>query len=65
MYCGRLGLGHLPQEPSIFVNDGGGKHHRRVGDNGMRRREQRKRVESVAEFGIEHVRNTREIRFRW
>jgi len=57
----RLGLGYLPQEPSVF-------RKMTVSDNilavletmGLRRREQQKRVEELLqEFGIEQVRNTR------
>jgi len=57
----RLGVGYLPQEPSVF-------RKLTVADNllavletmGLRRREQLKRVEELLqEFGIEQVRNTR------
>ena len=57
----RLGLGYLPQEPSIFRKMTAAENILAVLETtGMRRREQRKRVEELLqEFGIEHVRNTR------
>jgi lipopolysaccharide export system ATP-binding protein len=57
----RLGVGYLPQEPSVF-------RRMTVEENiiavletmGLRRRERFKRLEELlAEFGIEHVRRTR------
>jgi lipopolysaccharide export system ATP-binding protein len=57
----RLGLGYLPQEPSIF-------RRMTTADNilavletmGLRRRERQARLEALLEeFGIAHVRNTR------
>jgi lipopolysaccharide export system ATP-binding protein len=57
----RLGVGYLPQEPSVF-------RRMTVAENiyailetmGIRRRERLKRLEELlAEFGIEHVRHTR------
>jgi lipopolysaccharide export system ATP-binding protein len=57
----RLGLGYLPQEPSIF-------RKMTAADNilailevvGLRRRERFKRLEELLEeFGVQHVRNTR------
>src|SRR5437764_9929041 len=57
----RLGLGYLPQEPSVFRKMTAAENILAVLETtGMRRREQRKRVEELLqEFGIEHVRNTR------
>src|SRR5437762_4033595 len=57
----RLGLGYLPQEPSIFRKMTAAENILAVLEaTGLRRREQRKRVEELLqEFGIEHVRNTR------
>jgi lipopolysaccharide export system ATP-binding protein len=57
----RLGLGYLPQEPSVF-------RKMTAADNilavlevvGLRRRERYKRLEELLEeFGVQHVRNTR------
>lgn len=57
----RLGLGYLPQEPSVF-------RKMTAADNilailevvGIRRRERYKRLEELLEeFGVQHVRNTR------
>jgi lipopolysaccharide export system ATP-binding protein len=57
----RLGLGYLPQEPSVFRKMTAADNILAVLETmGLRRREQRKRVEELLqEFGIEHVRNTR------
>lgn len=57
----RLGLGYLPQEPSVFRKMTTAENILAVLETmGLRRREQRKRVEELLqEFGIEHVRNTR------
>jgi lipopolysaccharide export system ATP-binding protein len=57
----RLGLGYLPQEPSIFRKLSVAENLLAVLETmGLRRREQLKRVEELLqEFGIEHVRNTR------
>jgi len=57
----RLGLGYLPQEPSVFRKMTAAENIIAVLETmGLRRREQRKRVEELLqEFGIEHVRNTR------
>ncbi len=57
----RLGLGYLPQEPSIFRKMTAAQNILAVLETmGLRRREQLKRVEELLqEFGIEHVRNTR------
>jgi lipopolysaccharide export system ATP-binding protein len=57
----RLGLGYLPQEPSVFRKLTAAENILAVLETrGLRRREQRKRVEELLqEFGIEHVRNTR------
>src|SRR5438093_535457 len=57
----RLGLGYLPQEPSIFRKMTAAENILAVLETtGLRRREQLKRVEELLqEFGIEHVRNTR------
>ena len=57
----RLGLGYLPQEPSVFRKMTAAENILAVLETmGLRRREQRKRVEELLqEFGIEHVRNTR------
>src|SRR3954465_10667513 len=57
----RLGLGYLPQEPSIFRKMTAAQNILAVLETmGLRRRERFKRVEELLqEFGIEHVRNTR------
>lgn len=57
----RLGLGYLPQEPSIFRKMTAAQNILAVLETmGLRRREQLKRVEELLqEFGIDHVRNTR------
>lgn len=57
----RLGLGYLPQEPSVFRKMTAAENILAVLETmGLRRREQLKRVEELLqEFGIEHVRNTR------
>jgi len=57
----RLGLGYLPQEPSVFRKMTAADNILAVLETmGLRRREQRKRVEELLqEFGIEQVRNTR------
>jgi lipopolysaccharide export system ATP-binding protein len=57
----RLGLGYLPQEPSVFRKMTAGENILAVLETmGLRRREQLKRVEELLqEFGISHVRNTR------
>src|SRR6266498_4585553 len=57
----RLGLGYLPQEPSIFRKLTAAENILAVLETmGLRRREQFKRVEELLqEFGIDHVRNTR------
>src|SRR5207248_3009356 len=57
----RLGLGYLPQEPSVFRKLTADENILAVLETmGLRRREQLKRVEELLqEFGIEHVRNTR------
>jgi lipopolysaccharide export system ATP-binding protein len=57
----RLGLGYLPQEPSVFRKMTAADNILAVLETiGLRRREQLKRVEELLqEFGIEHVRNTR------
>ena len=57
----RLGLGYLPQEPSVFRKLTAAENILAVLETmGLRRREQLKRVEELLqEFGIEHVRNTR------
>lgn len=57
----RLGLGYLPQEPSVFRRLSVAENLLAVLETmGLRRREQLKRVEELLqEFGIEHVRNTR------
>lgn len=57
----RLGVGYLPQEPSVFRKLTTAQNILAVLETmGLRRREQLKRVEELLqEFGIEHVRNTR------
>jgi len=57
----RLGVGYLPQEPSVFRKMTAAENILAVLEMmGLRRREQMKRVEELLqEFGIEHVRNTR------
>lgn len=57
----RLGLGYLPQEPSVFRKLTAAENILAVLQTmGLRRREQLKRVEELLqEFGIEQVRNTR------
>ena len=57
----RLGLGYLPQEPSIFRKMTAAQNLLAVLETmGLRRREQLKRLEELLEeFGIAHVRNTR------
>jgi len=57
----RLGLGYLPQEPSVFRKMTAAENILAVLETmGLRRREQLKRAEELLqEFGIEHVRNTR------
>ncbi|HEY3104138.1 MAG TPA: LPS export ABC transporter ATP-binding protein [Pyrinomonadaceae bacterium] len=57
----RLGLGYLPQEPSVFRKLTVAENLLAVLETmGLRRREQLKRVEELLqEFGIEQVRNTR------
>src|SRR6266436_4182822 len=57
----RLGLGYLPQEPSVFRKMTAAQNILAVLETmGLRRREQLKRLEELLEeFGIAHVRNTR------
>jgi lipopolysaccharide export system ATP-binding protein len=57
----RLGLGYLPQEPSIFRKMTAEQNILAVLETmGLRRRERMKRLEELlAEFGIAHVRHTR------
>jgi lipopolysaccharide export system ATP-binding protein len=57
----RLGLGYLPQEPSVFRKMTAAQNILAVLETmGLRRRERLKRLEELlAEFGIAHVRNTR------
>src|SRR4026209_2737062 len=57
----RLGLGYLPQEPSVFRKMTTAQNILAVLETmGLRRREQLKRLEELLEeFGIGHVRNTR------
>lgn len=57
----RLGLGYLPQEPSIFRKMTAAQNILAVLETmKLRRRERFKRLEELLqEFGIEHVRNTR------
>jgi lipopolysaccharide export system ATP-binding protein len=57
----RLGLGYLPQEPSVFRKMTAAQNILAVLETmGLRRRERIKRLEELLEeFGIAHVRNTR------
>jgi lipopolysaccharide export system ATP-binding protein len=57
----RLGLGYLPQEPSIFRKMSTAQNILAVLETmGLRRRERLSRLEQLLEeFGIAHVRNTR------
>lgn len=57
----RLGVGYLPQEPSIFRKMTAAQNILAVLETmGLRRREQLKRLEELLEeFGIGHVRNTK------
>src|ERR687896_1469164 len=57
----RLGVGYLPQEPSVFRRMTAAENILAVLETlGLRRAERLKRLEELlAEFGIEHVRNTR------
>jgi lipopolysaccharide export system ATP-binding protein len=57
----RLGLGYLPQEPSVFRKMTAAQNILAVLETmGLRRRERFKRLEELLEeFGISHVRNTR------
>ena len=57
----RLGLGYLPQEPSIFRRMTAAENILAVLETmGLKRRERQTRVEELLEeFGISHVRNTR------
>jgi lipopolysaccharide export system ATP-binding protein len=57
----RLGLGYLPQEPSVFRKMTAAENILAVLETmGLRRRERLKRLEELLEeFGIAHVRNTR------
>jgi lipopolysaccharide export system ATP-binding protein len=57
----RLGLGYLPQEPSVFRQMTASQNILAVLETmGLRRRERFKRLEELLEeFGIAHVRNTR------
>src|SRR6476661_7521734 len=57
----RLGIGYLPQEPSVFRKMTTAQNILAVLETmGLRRREQLKRLEELlVEFGIAHVRNTR------
>ncbi len=57
----RLGLGYLPQEPSVFRKMTAAQNILAVLETmGLRRRERLKRLEELlVEFGISHVRNTR------
>jgi lipopolysaccharide export system ATP-binding protein len=57
----RLGLGYLPQEPSVFRKMTAAENILAVLETmGLRRRERYKRLEELlAEFGIAHVRHTR------
>ncbi len=57
----RLGVGYLPQEPSVFRKMTAAENVLAVLETmGLRRRERFKRLEELLEeFGIQHVRNTR------
>ena len=57
----RLGLGYLPQEPSVFRKMTAAQNILAVLETmGLRRRERLKRLEELLEeFGVAHVRNTR------
>jgi lipopolysaccharide export system ATP-binding protein len=57
----RLGVGYLPQEPSVFRKMTAAQNILAVLETmGLRRRERFKRLEELLEeFGIAHVRNTR------
>ena len=57
----RLGIGYLPQEPSVFRKMTAAQNILAILETtGLRRREQLKRLEELLEeFGIGHVRNTR------
>jgi lipopolysaccharide export system ATP-binding protein len=57
----RLGVGYLPQEPSVFRRMTAGENILAVLETmGLRRSERLKRLEELlTEFGIQHVRNTR------
>ncbi|MGB8507722.1 MAG: LPS export ABC transporter ATP-binding protein, partial [Pyrinomonadaceae bacterium] len=57
----RLGVGYLPQEPSVFRRMTAAENILAILETlGMRRRERFKRLEELLEeFGIQHVRNTR------
>jgi lipopolysaccharide export system ATP-binding protein len=57
----RLGIGYLPQEPSVFRKMTAAQNILAVLETmGLRRRERFKRLEELLEeFGIAHVRNTR------
>ncbi|HEX8720508.1 MAG TPA: LPS export ABC transporter ATP-binding protein [Pyrinomonadaceae bacterium] len=57
----RLGVGYLPQEPSVFRRMTAAENILAVLETmGLRRGERLKRLEELlAEFGIQHVRNTR------
>ncbi|HEX8141953.1 MAG TPA: LPS export ABC transporter ATP-binding protein [Pyrinomonadaceae bacterium] len=57
----RLGVGYLPQEPSVFRRMTAAQNILAVLETlGLRRRERFKRLEELLEeFGISHVRNTR------
>ena len=57
----RLGLGYLPQEPSVFRKMTAAQNILAVLETmGLRRRERFKRLEELLEeFGVSHVRNTR------
>src|SRR6266545_4937441 len=57
----RLGVGYLPQEPSVFRKMTAAQNILAVLETmGLRRRERLTRLEELLEeFGIAHVRNTR------